>query len=385
MITGDAAYIKQLNRGLLLREISDQKKISRAALSKVTGLNKATISAQVAQLLEEELIYETEAEHYAVGRRPIMLSINEKAGYVLGADLDKGAILYHVSDLAGNTVLNEKKIIETEDYEAVLGILAADIEMYTSRFAEATYGLIRATIGIHGTVSNDEEILFVPKLGWRRKSIKSDLQTRVSIPLTFENNANLSAYAERVFSHQQSDHLMTVILSSGIGSGMIIHGELEKGHHGYAGEMGHMIIYPEGRPCKCGNSGCWERYASESSFFDHLAEELGESRLTAPDVQQLLEDGNSTAQKHMDSFIRNVSIGLNNVINLYNPETLVLNSDVLSWCPRAIERIKDNLVSNVSTCEEICLSRLGGNSCVLGACALSIQTFLNISHLTLSN
>src|SRR5690625_4464847 len=84
MITGDGAYIKQINRGVILREIIIHQSISRAELAKITGLNKATISVQVADLLKDDLIIETEQIHHAVGRRPIMLSINRHVGYVLG-------------------------------------------------------------------------------------------------------------------------------------------------------------------------------------------------------------------------------------------------------------------------------------------------------------
>src|SRR5690625_6735989 len=88
MITGDGSYIKQINRGLILREIYKNKAISRASLASITGLNKATVSVQVADLLRESLITEYELPHNTVGREPIMISINRKAGYVLGIDLD---------------------------------------------------------------------------------------------------------------------------------------------------------------------------------------------------------------------------------------------------------------------------------------------------------
>src|SRR5690625_6556656 len=86
MVTGDGAYIKKINRGLILKNIISREMVSRAELAKITGLNKATISVQVASLLEDALIYETKQEHHVVGRRPIMLSINREAGYVLGID-----------------------------------------------------------------------------------------------------------------------------------------------------------------------------------------------------------------------------------------------------------------------------------------------------------
>ena len=76
---------------------------------------------------------------------------------------------------------------------------------------------------------------------------------------------------KRVYKHHQSENLLSVSLYSGIGLGIMVNGELLKGFHGYAGEIGHMIVVPDGEPCSCGNLGCWEQYASESSFITHLS------------------------------------------------------------------------------------------------------------------
>src|SRR5690625_1527250 len=110
MITGDGAYIKKINRSIILRKIIEHDLISRADLSKITGLNKATISVQVANLLEEELIYETTQEHNVVGRRPIMLSINHEVGYVLGIDFDYRHIQFTIADLSGNPRSEERRV-----------------------------------------------------------------------------------------------------------------------------------------------------------------------------------------------------------------------------------------------------------------------------------
>jgi hypothetical protein len=98
MATGDAAYIKKINRSLIIRNIIEAGKISRADLSKAVVLTRATISAQVADLIDEELIVETPVEHNTVGRRPISLSLNHQAGYALGIDLDYGQISFTLSD-----------------------------------------------------------------------------------------------------------------------------------------------------------------------------------------------------------------------------------------------------------------------------------------------
>lgn len=384
MVTGDGAYIKKINRSLILKNIIEHGKISRADLSKITSLNKATISVQVASLLEDELIYETQQEHNTVGRRPIMLSINGQAGFVLGIDLDYNQIQFIVSDIKGCPVQSDTITIETDDYDAIVHLLVKHIKEYDSKYSNSRYGLVNVMIGIHGTVNKDESILFVPKYQWRNKILKAQLDKELNMPISIENNANLSSYAERVYKHHKSDNLLTIILTSGIGAGIMIDGELHKGFHGYAGEMGHMIISPDGEICRCGNHGCWELYASEPPLLAQLSKVLNRPNLTFDDMQKLIVAQDPIIYKELDQFIKYLSIGLNNIINLYNPETLVINSEILQMYPSVIDKIENNLVSSVSQYRELVLSDLGNKACGLGACALAIQRFLEVPELILT-
>ncbi|THE12835.1 ROK family transcriptional regulator [Bacillus timonensis] len=385
MVTGDSSYIKKINRSLILRKIIEHGFISRADLSKITGLNKATVSVQVADLLHEELIYETQVEHHSIGRRPIMISINEDAGYVLGVDLDYKSINYTISNLKGKSVYECNEKIETEDYQSIMKTIIGKIKEYQLNFSDRPYGVVNAVIGIHGTVNKqDGSIRFNPRYKWVQKNIKEELQKELSLPIFVENNANLSAYAEKVYKHHHSNNLLTIILTSGIGSGMIIDGDLQKGFHGYAGEMGHMIIFPNGDPCRCGNHGCWELYASEPSLLKKLETELQQTNLTIPDIENLLKTDHIIVKSFIDRYLQYVSIGLNNIINLYNPETIVINSRLLKIYPGAVEKLRGNLISSVSEYGEIVLSDLGNHSCVLGACALGIQHFLDVDNIRIS-
>lgn len=384
MITGDGAYIKRINRGLIIREIIKHQSISRAELSKITGLNKATISVQVADLLKEELIYETEQVHNVVGRRPIMLSINRKAGYVLGIDLDYKQIQYTISDLGGYPVSSQSITIETDDYDKIVQLLTQHIQTLQKEWSNSRYGLISVMIGIHGTVNNEQIIDFVPKYQWHHKNLKEDLTKNLDLEINVENNANLSAYAEKVYKHHNSSNLMAINLTSGIGAGIMIDSKLHKGFNGFAGEMGHMIISPDGKKCRCGNKGCWELYAAEPVLVEQVAEQLNQPNVTYQDIQKLIDAQDDATIQILNKFIRHLSIGLNNVINLYNPETLVLTSEILKMYPHTVEEIKKNLISSVSQYREIVISDLGNKSGVMGACAIAIQQFLHVPELIIT-
>lgn len=384
MITGDGAYIKKINRGLILRKIIEEKSISRADLSKITGLNKATISVQVADLLDNELIRETLLEHNFVGRRPIMLSINERAGYVLGIDLDYQHIQFMVTDLNGQPVHSKTFLLETTDYDEIASILIEHVQVYETQYAHSQYGLISVNIGVHGTVTTDEVIQFVPTFQWQNKNLKADLQQHLSLPISVHNNANLSALAERVYHYQHSNHLLSIMLTSGIGVGHMVNGKIQTGYNGFAGEMGHMIIQQDGELCNCGNRGCWELYSSEKSLFEKLKTHLQVDKLSYPALQELIIEENPIVGLVIEQYIVDLATGLNNLINLYNPETLVLTNEALAMYPNAIEKIKTNLTSTVSHYGVLELSMLGNQSCALGGCASGIQEFLEIPEVALT-
>jgi predicted NBD/HSP70 family sugar kinase len=378
------AYIKKMNRKIILSKIIKHGMISRVDLANITKLTKATISNQVADLIEEGLIVETQQEYKHVGRKPIMLSLNAHAGYALGIDLDYRTISFTVSDLIGNRVHSDKVELESSNYEGVLQILISNIKNYKETYSQNWCGIVGVVIGIHGTVNNDETIGFVPQHQWYNKDLKGDLEKHLDLIVTIENNANLCAFAEKVYSYHSSENLISVNMYSGIGLGVLMNGTLLKGYLGYTGEIGHMIIDPNGKPCNCGNFGCWEMYASEGSFFKQLSVKLNRPRLNHGDIQNLINARDPVVMNQMDEFINYLVIGLNNIINILNPETLVLNSELLRLFPEAESNIILKLKSSISSFKEILLSELGTNACVMGACALAIKKFLEIPELSLS-
>jgi predicted NBD/HSP70 family sugar kinase len=384
MVTGDASYIRKLNRSLIISKIIEHGMISRADLAKITGLNKATISVQAADLLAEELIIETQQEHKNLGRRPIMLSINPLAGYALGIDLDQSAITFTLSDLSGASIHTLSLELESIDYNLILDLLAKQITQYKQRCSHSPYGLIGVVIGIHGIVNNDETIYFAPHHQWHNKDLKSDLINETGINIYIENNANLCAFAEIVYKHYHSENLLSVSLYSGIGLGIMVNSKLLKGCDGYAGEIGHMIIVPDGLPCRCGNLGCWEQYASESSFMKQLSETKNKANATYDDLRDWFVVQDSDTNRLMKDYIKFLSYGLNNIINLYNPEILVINSELLRLYPNALEEIKAHLKSTVGQYRKLQVSEFGKNACSMGACALAIKNFLDVKELSLA-
>jgi predicted NBD/HSP70 family sugar kinase len=385
MELGIGTYLKKINRSLIISKIIAHGKISRADLSILTKLTKATISLQVANLLEEEIIVESQQECNHVGRKPIMLSLNADAGFALGVDLDYQKITFTVSDIIGNPVHSDTVQLENSNYDEVLQLLVDHIREYKEKYSTSRFGIVGVVIGIHGTVKADQTIGFVPQYQWYKKDIKGDLENNLGMNVSIENNANLCAFAEKVFNRHQSENLISISIYSGIGLGVLINGNLVKGYQGYAGEMGHMIINPNGELCNCGNSGCWELYASEVSFFKQLSKKLNKPKLTYKDMENLITSRDPAVMIQMEEFIKYISIGLNNIINILNPDTVVFNSALLQLFPDVESKIKANLKSSISNYKELFISELGTNACVLGACTLAIKNFFDLPDLSITN
>jgi predicted NBD/HSP70 family sugar kinase len=382
LVTGDASFIKKINRAIIISKIIEHGMISRADLAKITGLNKATVSVQAADLLEENLIIETQQEHKNLGRRPIMLSINNQAGFALGIDLDKYSITFTLSNLSGALVHSHSIEMETSEYDLILKLLAEQITFYKEKCSHAPYGLIGVVLGIHGIVNNDETIYFVPYHQWHNKNLKADLKNETGVNIIVENNANLCSFAEIVYKHYHSENLLSVSLYSGIGLGIMVNNKLLKGCDGYAGEIGHMIIVPGGLPCSCGNLGCWEQYASESSFMNQLSAAQNKANVTYEDLRVWFTGQDPVINRLMRDYIKFLSYGLNNIINLYNPEILVINSELLRLYPNALEEIEAKLTSTLGQYRKLMISEFGKNACSMGACALAIKNFLEVKELS---
>ena len=118
-------------------------------------------------------------------------------------------------------------------------------------------------VGAAGFVDPSGTVIFAPHLSWRDEPLQAVLAARLGLPVLVDNDANTAAHAEMRFGagrgHRQA---LCVTLGTGIGGALVLDGGVVRGAHGIAGEFGHMQVVPEGRPCECGQTGCWEQYCS---------------------------------------------------------------------------------------------------------------------------
>ncbi|CAM5704413.1 ROK family protein [Niallia circulans] len=384
MVT-DKYVIREQNASLVMEQIVQHAPISRATLSANIGLNKATVSDITKKLLEEKLIEEIgigESSHSG-GRKPILLQLNKKAGLSIAIELGYDFISTMVTYLDGEVVFYNKERGTFIKKENVLTHISDIIEKYAIISNLTTYGIVGIGIAIHGIV-NKNNILFTPYYDLDKIELYEELTKLYQYPIHIENEANLTAIGESTFS-TEFNNLISLSIHSGIGAGIIIDGQLFTGLDGRAGEVGHSILYPDGRTCPCGNKGCLEQYCSDKVLLEQFKELKQLSNVTPDLLAEHYYDNDSAIQELIQQHCYNLSKGLNNIMTFFAPKIIYMNSSVIRRIPDILSIIHNNLESSFNKDIAIENSRLGSKASLFGATALNIRNFLNISHLKIIN
>ena len=381
MVTGSKELIRDINTKLVLETIINNTAISRAAIAKYLGLTKATISAIVQELINKRLVIEIGSDDTSLGRKPILLSLNRKAGYVICVDIGVDTISALRADLIGEDC-SLKQIKTPKNPTNIVNVLIELIE--SMRLPKNTpYDLVGITLGIHGLVANNQ-VSFAPYYNLSGINLGENLERHFSTPVYLENEANLSVIGENTFQYDYTN-IANISVHSGIGLGIIIDHQLYTGYNGRAGEFGHTIIEIDGRQCPCGNQGCLEQYVSERTLINEFAKLKGLEEATFEHFRIAYETNDPDAYKIMQDFIKYMSVGVNNILNAYNPDIVVINSSFTIFFPHITEKIEAALKSKMNSYIRIVPSVLQDTSILLGGVCVGIKGFLGVDVLKLNH
>lgn len=383
--TWNQYVVKRENKSLILETIKSQSPISRADIANLTGLNKGTVSSLVNDLIEEKLIYESGPGKSSGGRRPVMLLFNQLAGYSIGIDLGVNYLLGVVTDLEGNICYEKRVKFTNLSFDELIDRLCEVIDLLISSTPISPYGIIGIGIGVPGTVNKNGDVLLAPNLGWKKVQLRKTLNDRYKLPIIVENEANSGAYGEKKFGvGKKHSNIIYVSVGIGIGVGLILNGKLYKGNNGLSGEMGHTTININGDQCRCGNIGCWELYASEKALINS-ANSMGIKSMTNEEISleslvALAENGDENTLKLFNQIGDYIGVGINNIINTFNPEQIIIGNRMASaqkWVNKSIRnRITNQAMDFHQRDLKFDFSKLTTHSTALGAGAFSIESFL---------
>lgn len=222
------------------------------------------------------------------------LLIENKKEYIKSIKDLRGHIMNTVSELAGNN-----------------GISINEIEF--------------CGIGIPGTVSADgKRILKAPNIGILSENLASEAELDLGIPVALIQDSRAAAWGEYLLCEDKPKVLVCITLGTGIGTGIVINGEIFHGGLGSAGEMGHLPVKDGGRPCGCGKRGCLEKYSAGGGLDISAAELLGEGK-TSADLFSEAKGGNEEAIAIISEAVRSLGVGLVSVINLLSPDCILFS------------------------------------------------------------
>ena len=375
MQTGSKELIRDINFHLILEAIINEGPISRAALAKHLGLTKATVSSIVQELLDSGLVREVGSAPAEKGRKPILLSLHQEAGYALAVNIETTGITVMSADLLGTGCRLRQYPVRAFD-EGFFSFLLEVLKNTMEALPPSRYSVVGICLGVHG-VSRGNQMIFAPYY-----SLDADLARRLmealNLPVYLYNEANLSVLGERAFAFNYPD-MINISVHSGVGMGILINDHLYTGANGFAGELGHTIVEPDGRPCPCGNLGCLEQYISERALLLELSQRKG----SLDELIRLSRDKDPDALFVHQLFLKYMSIGLNNVLNTLNPDLIVINSSFTTYFPDLARTLEKSLNNRMGRPLKIRPSHLQDTAILLGGIYVVLKEFLKVENLRL--
>ena len=344
--------LRQGNERLVLNAIRQHPTLSRADIARITGLSPSTVTFIMERLLRQTLVCEERVENHAqVGRRPTALRLRPEARVAVGVEFTLTHARTVLADWTG-AVIKERSIPRSASHELFFDKIHDTIRALTRAKPETeVLGVGVALPGFSDRTTG--KIIAAENFNWTGIEAGRLLQKELPFPFFYENGAKLRALAETWFSPSEGKGLrdfVFVTMRGGLGTGIIINGQILQGAFSAAAEFGHTILYPEGRRCACGNTGCWEQYASDLAVaraYSERSRGRGASEVDAEGVVELAREGDRAAIDVLNETAGYVALGLVNVIMVFNPEAIVLGDYLAAGWDLMQERIWDVLRARV--------------------------------------
>jgi len=377
--------LRQANERLVLSAIRQNPAVSRADIVRMTGLSPSSVTFIVKRLTRDDLIREDKVDGQPqVGRQPTALRLRSDARLAVGVDVTlTGARLV----LAGldDSIVTRKKVPWHPNCTVFLGRIHETIRSLVDPLAPGQ--ALGVGVALPGSIDRATgRVIAAENLNWIDLDIGSVLRGRLEIPFYYENIAKLSALAEMWLSDRDPQPLrnfISVAARGGLGTGVVINGQILQGATSAASECGHIVLYPEGRKCQCGNTGCWEQYVSDIALCQLYRERSGcaDAEIEPQDVLRLAREGDANAAAVVSEAARNLGLGFANVIMAFNPEAIVVGDYLADGWDLMEETVWSVLRSRVPSyflnVLRVMPSRHAADAPLIGATALVLSRFFS--------
>jgi predicted NBD/HSP70 family sugar kinase len=377
--------VRRANLSAIVRQLHLRGAQSRSELVARTGLTRTAIRALIGELVAGDLVVEEPGEPDGTAGRPSPL-VRPRPGaiVVLALQIAVDSFAAALIGVGGETIA-KVRIPRPRGHFSVDEIVA-DLRELTGRLpiAEHRGEIIGVGVAVAGVVRRTDGVVSrAPNLGWHDVPLGAKLAEalELGVPVRVANEADLGAMAElRRGAAQGADNLLLIWGEVGVGGGIIVDGVPLTGVSGYAGEVGHLPVNPDGRPCGCGSTGCWETEVGEGALLRHAGRAPDGGPDEVDEVLRLAASGDPVALDALHIVGRWIGIGLAGLVNLLNPRVIVLGgllARIHPFIDRALDAQLDGMaLSGPRRVVRVAPAALGIDALIIGAAELALEPYV---------
>jgi predicted NBD/HSP70 family sugar kinase len=376
--------IKQLYFGRTLSGTDLSERIQRSLPVTIKLLNELKLAGEVVEL---------GFAPSTGGRRPMMYSLNKQYGYIVSVAMDQLFTRIGILNMEHSFITTvERHALNLETEPDALGILVGLIEQHILASGIERNRILGVGVGMPGFIDLEKGVnysFFRSESG----SIRQLLQDRLDLPAYLDNDSSLVALAEYRFgAARHKKNVMVVNISWGVGLGMILNGELFRGHNGFAGEFSHIPIFSSNKLCSCGKTGCLETEASLLVLVEKAVKGIQEGKITnLPKISldhpeeacsaiiQMALKGDKFCIELLYEIGYNIGRGIAILIHILNPELIILSGRGAAagklWFAPIQQAINEHSIPRLAEHTSIEVSTVGNKDELYGAAALVMENF----------
>lgn len=319
--------------------------LTQRELSQTTGCDKSTVSLVVRQLESAGLIERIPENQMRVRGRPReKLRVPENRCCLIGVQLELSMLRFVIATLRGRKIVRFDEQFEGGPDEIAASIKAG-IKKLCSRSERSEKDVLSIGVSLPGQVNSNGELIYSPALQWKNVPLGEQLKNEGYTSVFVDNDANDSAFAERFYGKAQHvDDFILLETGQGVGGGLFLGGEIYRGRHGLAGEIGHIKVVDDGHECHCGAKGCLAAYLSESAMVKR-AHSLGICVSSLIELDRLAVDGDDSAKQVFNESGDYLGAAASDLVNIFNPQILILGGSV----SRYWQHVSDNFNESLKT------------------------------------
>jgi predicted NBD/HSP70 family sugar kinase len=403
--SGKPSLLKKINKNIVLNIVRSKGPISRAKLSRITKISRPTISNIIDSLYKDKLIKKAGLGKSTKkgGTKPTLYKFNKEYGFIIGSQIRINEVITILTNY--NAEINSKKILKfgsKRSLEQVINLMFKSFDYVIKESKIDIKDVKGIGIGLTGIVDYRKGVLkFIshfPQWGSDinfAKIVKDKYKVRTFI----DNNCRMLVSAEKIFGlGKDYNNIVAIDTEGGVGSGIIIKGDIYRGNNFLAGEIGHNIIYPDGPECTCGKRGCAETLVSTEALMKNVANALKEDsssylykkyngnvkKIKLEDIFLAYIEGDALVEKVMNKIEYWFALLFGNIILNYNPEIIIMQGDYVDATQKFIDNIKKKLkksiLPNIDIETKLEMSKLGKYVGPIGSASMVLSQLFNFSN-----